>query len=119
MLLGTVIYFHLVFRSNLIFFSNLFIICFLLQMTQKDDIVTSETIQEFQLGPEETKMVSWSLNVNSWIFFQNLFCFIMLLHFFNNSDLVLGNTKRVTTCVCIHMRKEVTHSDNLSCEIVQ
>ncbi|CAI5636757.1 unnamed protein product [Oreochromis niloticus] len=30
-------------------------------MTQKDDIVTSETIQEFHLGPEETKMARLKL----------------------------------------------------------
>lgn len=29
-------------------------------MTQKDDIVTTEVIQEFQMGPEETKMVRYS-----------------------------------------------------------
>lgn len=31
---------------------------FHLQMAQKDDIVTTETIQEFHIGQEETKMVS-------------------------------------------------------------
>lgn len=34
----------------------------LLQMTQKDDIVTTEVILEFHMGPEETKMVRCSLD---------------------------------------------------------
>lgn len=28
-----------------------------LQMTQKDEVVTTEVILEFHMGPEETKMV--------------------------------------------------------------
>ena len=38
----------------------LLITSFLLQMIQKDDIITTENILEFHMGPEETKMVKCS-----------------------------------------------------------
>lgn len=31
-----------------------------LQMTNCDDVITTEVIEDFRLGPDETKMVEWS-----------------------------------------------------------
>lgn len=31
-----------------------------LQMTNSDDVITTEVIEDFRLGPDETKMVEWS-----------------------------------------------------------